>query len=82
MATRAGNFYAVVQPGKVLCIPKGFIVINFALETSTGLRWGIAPSTDESTKEVQLVCAALCDLYPSLRATHYGAWLKYLTKAT
>jgi len=80
VATREGNFYAVLKPGHVLCIPKGFIVANFALQASTGLRWGIAPPKGECTKDVQLVCASLCDSYPSLRATHYGTWLKYLTR--
>ncbi|CAK0884380.1 unnamed protein product [Prorocentrum cordatum] len=79
--TSEPNLFAAVKKGEVLYMPPGVIACARAAENTTGLRWAtINQKNKDELKKVQMVVAALCESYPTLRGSQHGSRLKYLSR--
>ena len=77
--SESGNWFSVLSPGSLLCVPSGFLLATWAAQNSTGLRWSLTvEDREDDLRVVKQVCSALMASYPALHSSEYNLWLRWL----
>ena len=75
-----GGWMCKVGENEAIVIPSGFLVVQIALETTIGIRWGVS-GDDEDCERVKFALNQLMDSFPELRNASAGnsPFLEFLT---